>query len=200
MRKILAATAAVSGLVLGGLSSVTPAAAQLDPFLGQLTLTGYNFCPRGWAPAEGQILPINQYQALFSLYGTTYGGDGRTTFALPDLRGRAPIHYGQGPGLQAYSLGEKGGYTSFTLTIPQMPSHTHTVNATNQLADKGGPQDRYLGAGMGDDDYYHDGPPTRTMAANMLSHTGGSQPVYHRGPYLAMQWCVALQGVYPSRN
>ncbi|NHK26729.1 phage tail protein [Parvularcula flava] len=179
---------------------MAPAAAQADPFIGQVILTGYNFCPRNFIPAEGQLMSIAQNTALFSLYGTIYGGDGRTTFGIPDLRGRAPIHYGQGPGLQYYNLGEKGGQTGFTLTIPQLPSHTHTVNATNQLADKGGPQDRYLGAGMGDDDYYHDGPPTRTMAAGMLSPTGGNEEVKHRGPYIAMQWCVALYGVYPSRN
>ncbi|MBD0426974.1 phage tail protein [Aquisalinus flavus] len=181
-------------------AAVSPAAAQSEPFLGQMMLTGYNFCPRGWAEPAGQLLPISQNSALFSLYGTTYGGDGRVSFALPDMRGRAPIHHGTGPGLPTYPLGARGGQTSFTLSILNLPSHSHTVNATNLTADKGGPQDRYLGGGVGDDDVYHDGPPTRTMAAGMISPTGSGLPVDQRGPYIAMQWCVAMQGVYPSRN
>ncbi|GGC97383.1 tail Collar domain-containing protein [Aquisalinus flavus] len=200
MRRILAAGAAISGLVMGSLAFVAPAAAEYDPYIGQLSATAANYCPRDWAAANGQLIPISQNTALFSLLGTQYGGNGSTTFALPDLRGRSPIHYGQGPGLPIYSRGEKSGTTSFTLTIPQMPAHSHTVNATHLTADKGGPQDRYLGGGIGDDDVYHDGPPTRTMASNMLSLSGGNLPISHRGPYETVNWCIALFGIFPSRN
>ncbi|GGC97391.1 phage tail protein [Aquisalinus flavus] len=200
MRKLLAKAAAASGLALGALSSVAPAAAQLEPFVGQMMLTGSNFCPRGWAPVEGQTVAISSNTALFALLGTTYGGNGTTTFGLPDLRGRSAIHEGTGPGLPTYPLGDRGGQSSFTLSILNLPSHTHTVNATHLTADKGGPQDRYLGGGIGDDDDYHDGPPTRTMAAGMISPTGSGQPVDHRGPYIAMQWCIAMEGYFPPRN
>lgn len=181
-------------------ASVTPAAAQAEPFIGQLMLTGANFCPRGWAQADGQIMSIAQNTALFALLGTTYGGNGQTNFALPDLRGRSAIHQGTGPGLSNYVEGQVGGRESFTLTIDQMPAHNHGVQATNQTADKGGPDGRYLGGGVGNDDTYHDGPPNKTMAANMITFSGGNQPVSHRGPYLTLMWCIALEGVFPSRN
>ena len=140
--------------------SVSPAAAQSEPYIGQMMATGATFCPRGWAQADGQIMSIAQNTALFSLLGTTYGGNGQTTFALPDLRGRSAIHQGTGPGLSNYVEGQVGGRESFTLTIDQMPAHNHGVQATNQTADKGGPDGRYLGGGVGNDDTYHDGPPT----------------------------------------
>ncbi|CAG0949648.1 MAG: phage tail protein [Rhizobiaceae bacterium] len=181
-------------------ASVSPAAAQSEPFIGQLMLTGANFCPRGWAQADGQILSIAQNTALFSLYGTTYGGNGQTTFALPDLRGRSAIHQGTGPGLSPYVEGQVGGKESFTITTDQMPAHNHGVQATNQTADKGGPDGRYLGGGVGNDDTYHDGPPNKIMAAGMIQFTGGNQPVSHRGPFLTLMWCVALEGIFPSRN
>jgi microcystin-dependent protein len=146
---------AASLSVVATFASMSPAAAQAEPFIGQLMVTAANFCPRGWAQADGQILAISQNTALFSLLGTTYGGNGQTTFALPDLRGRAPIHQGTGPGLSNYLEGQVGGRESFTLTINQMPPHNHGVQATNVTADKGGPQDRYLAGGVGDDDTYH---------------------------------------------
>lgn len=191
---------AASLSVVATFASMSPAAAQSEPFLGQLMLTGANFCPRGWAQADGQILSISQNTALFSLLGTTYGGNGQTTFALPDLRGRAPIHQGTGPGLSPYVEGQVGGQESFTLTISQMPAHNHGVQATNVTGDKGGPQGRYLAGQVGDNNPYHDGPPNRVMAADMTQPTGGSQPVAQRGPYLTMMWCIALQGIFPSRN
>jgi microcystin-dependent protein len=182
-------------------ASISPAAAQAaDPFLGQLMLTGATFCPRNWAQADGQLLSISQNTALFSLLGTTYGGNGQTTFALPDLRGRAPIHQGTGPGLSNYVEGQVGGQESFTVTISQMPAHSHGVQATNATGDKGGPQGRYLAGQVGDNNPYHDGPPNRVMAGDMIQPSGGSQPVSQRGPYLTMMWCIALQGVFPSRN
>ncbi|WP_292532025.1 phage tail protein [Methylocystis sp.] len=191
---------AASLSVVATFASMSPAAAQAEPFLGQLMVTAANFCPRGWAQADGQILAISQNTALFSLLGTTYGGNGQTTFALPDLRGRAPIHQGTGPGLSNYLEGQVGGRESFTLTINQMPPHNHGVQATNVTADKGGLQDRYLAGGVGDDDTYHDGPPNRVMAADMIQPSGGVQLVSQRGPYLTLMWCIALEGIFPSRN
>ncbi|MFA6205717.1 MAG: tail fiber protein [Methylocystis sp.] len=181
-------------------ASISPAAAQTEPFLGELMLTGATFCPRNWAQADGQLLSISQNTALFSLLGTTYGGNGQTTFALPDLRGRAPIHQGTGPGLSNYVEGQVGGQESFTVTISQMPAHNHGVQATNITGDKGGPLGRYLAGQVGDNNPYHDGPPNRVMAGDMIQPSGGSQPVSQRGPYLTMMWCIALQGVFPSRN
>ena len=109
-------------------------AAQPEPFLGQLMLVGFTFCPRGWANANGQLLEISTNTALFSLLGTTYGGNGRTTFGLPDLRGRVPVHVGTGPGLSAYRQGQRSGQETVTLTAAEMPAHRHTVNASNQIA------------------------------------------------------------------
>ena len=178
------------------------ALAQSNPFIGQLMLVGYTFCPRDWTEAEGQLLPISQYSALFSLYGTTFGGDGWTTFGLPDLRGRVPISLGQGPGLQDYRLGSKAGSETFALTNPQqMPMHSHDVIATNQFADKPGPGGKLLAA---DNVAYRSQPypqeNVRVMDPTMISQEGSSQPVNHRGPYLTMRWCVALTGLFPSRN
>ena len=195
---VLPIAASLSAIVT--FASVSPTAAQSEPFIGQLMVTGATFCPRGWAQADGQIISIAQNTALFSLLGTTYGGNGQTTFALPDLRGRSAIHQGTGPGLSNYVEGQVGGRESFTLTIDQMPAHTHGVQATNATADKGGPDGRYLGGGVGDDDTYHDGPPNKIMAPAMIQITGGNQPVSQRGPYLTLMWCIAMEGVFPSRN
>ncbi|WP_245413472.1 phage tail protein [Mangrovicella endophytica] len=199
MRRLTKNSLALSCTLLATIAGTSTASAQAEPFVGQAMLFGGNFCPRGWANADGSILSIASNTALFSLLGTTYGGNGTSTFALPDLRGRAPIFAGTGPGLSTYALGQIGGQESFTLTTAQMPSHSHVVNATNATADQGGPQGRYLGGGVGDDDVYHNGPANRTMAADMIAQTGGSQPVQHRGPYLAMTWCIALEGIYPPR-
>lgn len=163
-------------------------------------LTAATFCPQGWQPANGQILPISQNVVIFSLLGTTYGGDGQTNFALPNLQGRAPIHTGQGLGLSTYSLGQTGGAEQFTIALNELPPHSHTVQATNAPADKGGPSGRYLGGGVGDDDVYHDGPADRIMAADMIAPAGGGQPISHRGPFLTMMWCIATQGVFPPRD
>jgi len=197
--------AKICSIILGSMMSLSlmapnPAVAGNDPLLGELMLVGFTFCPRGWTEANGQLLPIAQNTALFSLYGTTYGGDGRTTFALPDLRGRAPIHYGQGPGLQNYAQGQRGGAEDLTVGINNMPSHNHEVQATNSFADKPGPGDKLLAADDNGINKYYEGPPNRTMSTNMITNTGGGQPIAKRSPYLAMRWCVALVGVYPSRN
>ncbi|MBD0426973.1 phage tail protein [Aquisalinus flavus] len=203
MRILVAATMAVSALAIGAMALFSPAVTQSappqqQPFVGELKLTGYGACPVGWMPADGQLLPVaGPGEALFALYGTAFGGDGETNFALPDLRGSAPIHMGQAPGMPLYTLGQRSSETSFTLTIQNMPSHSHTVHATNQMSDKGGPQDRYLGAGVGADDIYHDGPANKTMAAGMIDKSGGGEPVNYRGPFVVMQWCVAVDGIQP---
>jgi len=190
----------IAVLVLGGiLVSPQLALAQAEPFIGQLMVTGANFCPRGWVPANGQILSIAQNQALFSLYGTTYGGDGNTTFALPDLRGRVSVNAGQGPGLSPYVLGETGGSEIHTLTINEMPTHTHPAYGSNAIPvglNPGGlevaTQDRVR--------MYAPPGAEVQMAAQAIGATGGNQPFDVRSPFLTLQWCVALEGIYPSRD
>ena len=197
-------------LGVSGLAETRPAEAQ-EGYLGEVRLFGMTWCPRSWTPADGQLLAISQYNALFSLYGTLYGGDGRTTFGLPDLRGRAPISQGSGPGLNPYSVGQKAGSESFTLTVDQMPSHNHTasttatLNASSAGGDSPEPSGRVL-ADDGNDNIYSAAQPDVTMssaaisASTTVNNTGGNQAVGHRGPILTMTWCVALQGIYPSRN
>ncbi|CAO1654774.1 phage tail protein [Parasphingorhabdus sp. NYA22] len=199
--KLLAASAVA---IASTYTVSAPAHAQADPLLGQMMLFGGNFCPRGWGDASGTLLSISQYSALFSLLGTMYGGDGRTTFALPDLRGRAPISMGAGPGLPSYpTQGAKGGSTSFTLTSATMPSHTHvgTMRASNLPGDTANPNDNSLATTAGEN-IYHTGAPAVNMDIGtvILGNTGGNIPVNKLSPYLVMRWCVAMQGVFPSRN
>lgn len=167
-----------------------------EPFLGQLMLVPYNFVPKGWAACSGQLLSISTNTALFSLLGTTYGGDGRVTFGLPDLRGRAPISVGQGPGLSNYTLGELGGVESVTLTAQQMPQHNHLVGANAGDANDTSPQNS-IPAGQG---AYQTGAANVTMNAGMVQTAGGNQPHENRPPFLAMQWIIALEGIFPSRS
>jgi len=175
-----------------------------EPFLGQIYLVGYNFAARGFSLCNGQLLPISQNSALFSLLGTTYGGDGRTTFALPDLRGRVPMHFGNGPGLTDRRLGQRSGQETVTLTAAEMPSHSHTVNATNADGDKGGPGGKILAAsppgGNGSETIYSDTAPTKQMNSAMISNTGGSQAHQNMQPYLVLNYQIALQGIFPSRS
>jgi microcystin-dependent protein len=169
----------------------------MEPFLGQLSLFGFGFPPRGWAKCDGQILPIAQNTALFSLLGTTYGGDGRTTFALPDLRGRVPVHQGQGPGLSNYDLGEVLGAESVTLTTQQLPPHGHGIQGAATAASKS-PSGAVPGYNDAGSSY---GPPDGTQMANtMCQPTGAGQPHENRQPTLAMNWCIATEGIFPSRN
>ncbi|MCI4590585.1 tail fiber protein [Sphingobium sp. BYY-5] len=183
------------------MAGAEPAAAQgSEPFLGQLTLFPYTFCPRGWTEANGQLLPIAQNTALFSLIGTTYGGNGQTTFALPDLRGRAPIHVGTGPGLSSYTLGQVGGAEQTTITVNNMPPHNHSISATNMQANKGGPGGKLLAADSSLNKYSDTPAPNVAMNPQMVGTSGGGQPISIRDPYLAMRWCIALEGIFPSRN
>lgn len=204
--RALAAFAAPLTVALG-LTTATPAAAQ-DFWLGQIVMGGWNFCPRTTTGADGQLLPISQYSALFSLYGTMYGGDGRTTFGLPDLRGRVPMHTGNGPGLTPRLQGQKFGTETVTLTTSQMPSHNHIVNSTFTDGDKNGPGSDFLavpsdaatGTKYDDLDIYHNGPPNRTMDPAMISNTGGNLPHPNIQPVQVIRYCVVLQGIFPSRN
>ena len=187
------------------LSTTAPknAHAQLDPFIGQLMLFGGNFCPRNWANADGQLLSIADNQALFWIFGTVYGGDGRTTFALPDLRGRAPIHVGTGTGLASVTQGQKLGVENYQLSTQNMPSHNHTVQASNVASDKGGPGGKLLGAAStpGVEPFvFTQSAPNRTMSNEMITHSGGDQAIPVRGPSVVLRWCVALQGIFPPRN
>ncbi len=184
----------------------------MDPFIGQIMMFGGNFAPRGWALCNGQLLSIAANSALFSILGTTYGGDGRTTFALPDLRGRVPISPGHGPGLSSYYAGQKGGVESVTLNTTQIPSHNHT--ATGKVATGGDNDVKDTSAGNllaseargGSDvlDIYNNGPGTGFMADNSVQvtvgNTGGNLSHENRPPFLAVNYIIALQGVFPSRS
>ena len=170
-----------------------------EPFLGQIMLVPYNFAPRGWAFCNGQILPIAQNTALFSLLGTTFGGNGQTTFALPDLRGRVPNSSGQGPGLSNYDLGQVGGTETDTLTVNQMPTHNHLVNVNADSGDTGRIADTYL-ANSSETPYIASVTSPGTMAPQMIGNTGGNQPFEILQPYLTLNYCIALEGIFPSRN
>jgi microcystin-dependent protein len=164
-----------------------------EPFIGEIRTIGYDFAPKGWAFCSGQLLPINQNQALFSILGTTYGGDGRTTFALPDLRGRAPLHTGSLP------LGQPGGEETHTLTLAELPPHTHQVSASNQVAtldDPAGAAWAALSAG----NLYSTAPPNTAMHAGSVTTVGNSGPHQNMQPYLVVNFIIALVGIYPSRS
>ncbi len=172
----------------------------MEPFIGQIQAFGFNFPPRGWAQCDGQLLSISQNQALFSLLGTMYGGDGRTTFGLPDLRGRVMIHQGNGPGLSSKSIGQKGGSETNTLSVAQLPSHNHNLRASSTAGDSNSPTGRVLGdAGFLDNDFKA-AESLVDMNVNAIGNTGGSQPVNNMQPYQVINICIALTGIYPSRN
>lgn len=171
----------------------------MEPFIAEIRMVGFNFAPRGWAFCDGTLLPIAQNTALFALLGTTYGGDGRTTFALPDLRGRAPMHPGQAPGLSSYQLGEQTGSESVTLTVVEMPAHTHGAGGSGQAvhvstAAVGAPAPDVAPAQVMSSAY---GPPTSLVAMN--DQAGGGLPHQNRQPYLCTPFIIALQGIFPSR-
>lgn len=174
-----------------------------DPFVAEIRIFPFNFAPKGWAFCDGQLMPISQNTALFSLLGTTYGGDGKSTFALPDLQGSAPMHPGQGPGLQLHDLGETGGSESVTLLQSEIPAHAHLVGrATATNGDSVTPVNSIWAqtpGGRGSVFTYHPGPATASMNANAINPTGGSLPHNNMQPYLTLNFCIALQGVFPQR-
>ncbi len=165
-----------------------------EPFMGEIRLASFNFPPKGWAFCNGQFLPINQNQALFSLLGTMYGGNGQTTFALPDLRGRAAIHQGNG-----HTVGEAGGLNSVTLTINQLPAHGHFVNMSNALATSANPSNAVIGkkGRLGRDVFAGNANNTLGPAS---TNAGGAQPHQNLQPYLGITAVIALQGIFPSQN
>jgi microcystin-dependent protein len=164
-----------------------------EPFLSELRIFSFVFAPKGWAQCNGQLLPINQNQALFSLLGTTYGGNGQTNFALPDLRGRVPHHEGSG-----HTLGEKAGSEFVTLTQSQLPAHNHVVNASSAVADAIDPTGSVWG-NSGKTNYTNDAP-NSVMSPNTIANVGGSQAHENRTPFLVLNICIALQGIFPSPN
>ncbi len=171
------------------------------PFVAELRPFPFNFAPRGWAQCDGQLLPISQNTALFSLLGTTYGGNGQTTFALPDLRGRLPLHQGQGPGLSLRSRGENGGAETVTLQTGEIASHQHAVAATGTFTTKnpGGDVPAPAPAPATDPKMYGDTPNT-PMHASTIQPAGGGVPHDNLAPYLGLNWCIALQGIFPPRG
>lgn len=179
-----------------------------DPFIAEITMFGGNFAPRGWAFCDGQLLPISQHQALFSILGTTYGGDGRTTFGLPDLRGRVPIHAGNGSGLSDRRLGQRGGSESVTLTEAEMPSHSHSLTATTDTATTATPStSTKLAKGntsisrsdVKDSNIYAESTANPVNIAG-ATNAGGGQSHSNMQPYLVINYIIALQGIFPSRN
>lgn len=169
-----------------------------DPFIAEIKIFGGNFAPRGYAFCDGQLLPIAQNTALFSLIGTTYGGDGRTTTALPNLQGRAAMHPGQGPGLTNRRLGEAGGVETVTLTESQLPPHNHALQATEEDAVQTDPTG--MAYAVADSDVYKEEAATMVNMPGETSNTGGSQPHNNMQPYLALNYIIALVGIYPSRS
>jgi microcystin-dependent protein len=163
-----------------------------EPFLSEIRIMSFVFAPKGWALCNGQLLPINQNQALFSLLGTTFGGDGRVNFALPDVRGRTPIHVGSG-----HTLGERGGEQAHTLSIAEIPTHTHVLSGANANAGTNSPNANALANSTA---CYHG--PTSLVALNPASvtNTGGSQAHLNMQPFLTLSFCIALQGIFPSPN
>jgi len=192
---------------------------MVEPFIGQINTVGFNFAPRGWALCEGQLLPISQNTALFSLLGTTYGGDGRTTFGLPDLRGRNTVGVGQGAGLNHISWGEKGGSNTTVLTKNNLPSHNHSLTgakasvtvsipASDTGADGNNPEDAHLAESPATTNIYKSDTPNVTLApfpadgdvTGITQDTGASTPIDNMQPFLGVYYVIALVGIFPSRS
>ena len=176
-----------------------------EPFIGQIVMFGGNFAPRNWAFCDGALLPISQNTALFSILGTTYGGDGRTTFALPDLRGRIPMHPGNGPGLTSRRLGEKGGVENVTLTTNEIPSHSHgaTANAVAPAGNSNDANNNFWADDAGvSSGTYHTGPANTTMNADavQIAPAGGNQAHANVQPYQCVNFIICLYGIFPSRS
>jgi microcystin-dependent protein len=171
-----------------------------QPYIGEIRMFGGNFAPAGWMFCSGQLVPISENEALFQLIGTTYGGDGESTFALPDLRGRIPVHAGQGPGIsQSYQLGETGGVESVTLTVSQIPNHTHPMLGNSDIATDPAPTNDLLSTSSLLTPYVGIAPDS-ALAANAISPAGGSQPHDNMMPFLCVSFIISLFGVFPSQT
>ncbi len=171
-----------------------------DPFVAEIRIFPFNFAPKGWAWCNGQLLPLSQNTALFSLLGTTYGGNGKSNFALPDLQGRAPMHPGQGPGLSLHDLGETGGSETVTLLESEMPAHSHAFRGVAEAGEENDPAGATLGVTIGNSLYNNQSVPLAQMAPQALAPAGGDQPHNNMQPYLTCYFCIALQGVFPPRG
>ncbi len=170
-----------------------------SPFLAEIRILPFNFAPKGWAFCDGQVMPLSQNTALFSLLGTTYGGDGKSNFALPNLQGSAPMHPGQGPGLSLHDLGETAGSDTVTLIAAEMPAHSHSLMASNQPGEDPSPQDEALARSVGAS-LYKAGTANVELAPQAVAPTGGGQPHNNLQPYLTLNFCIALQGIFPARS
>lgn len=204
LNKSTLAAVGMLGLTLGAVAAPNRAEAGFDAFLGDIMIVSFNFCPQGWAEAAGQILPISSNQALFSLLGTQFGGNGTTTFALPDLRGRIALGQGAGNGLTPRQAGQIFGTENKTMTQATMPQHSHTVNANNLDGDLPGPGGKLLAAaptgGTGNETIYSQASPNVTMNPAMISLTGSSTSINTQDPTLGLMHCISLTGAFPSRS
>lgn len=170
-----------------------------EPFVGEIRMFAGNFAPRGWAFCDGQLLAVSQNDALFSLLGTIYGGDGRTTFGLPDMRGRLPVHAGSGPGLSPRRLGAKAGAENVTLTVNQLPSHNHTPQLSQDPGVESTPSDQFISSSP-TVRVFSPAPATVTMSNSSVSNVGGSRSHTNLMPFLCVNFIIALVGIYPSRH
>jgi microcystin-dependent protein len=175
-----------------------------EPFIGEVKIFGFNFAPRGWALCNGQLLPISQNTALFSLLGTQFGGNGKTNFALPNLQGEVPLHQGQGPGLSARQMGETAGLAAVTLQTSNMPAHTHAVSCSTASGTSASPAGNVWATagtrGAGINEYSGTAGSSPTLAPAAVGTAGGSQPHNNMPPYLVVNFCIALQGIFPQRG
>ena len=181
-------------------SSTTTVKAQAEPYIGQISIYAFNFAPRGWMPCDGRLLPIAQYQALFALIGTTYGGDGRTTFALPDLRGRIVVGAGNGPGLTPRTIGEMSGTETNTLLVTNLPPHNHAIKAVTSEGNQNSPTNNLPADTKTLDKEYSNAAANTTMKASMVGNTGNGTPVNNMQPYLSIGYYIATVGIFPSRD
>lgn len=187
------------GLVWGLGNLCLPVSAHADamePFIGEISCGGWNFCPVGWADCDGTLLPIAQYEALFTLIGTTYGGDGQVTFALPNIKGRTLVHQGQGPGLTNRVMGESAGAETAAVSTAQMPAHSHSLAAHTGSEKSASPTNRVPGIAPA----YTSSAANTAFAGGTVGSSGGAQPHNNLQPYLTVKCCIAYEGIYPSQN
>ena len=190
----------ILGLFLVTAFSFSDSVNAQEAMIGEVKMFAGNFAPRGWAMCNGQLLQISQNSALFSILGTTYGGDGRTTFALPDLRGRVPVHAGSGTGLIRKQLGQQGGAENVNISVRNLPSHTHAIKAVAEVGDEGLPNGNLLASNSSANRSYSTLSSNATMNKSMVENTGGNLPVNNMQPYLTINYIICLEGIYPSRN
>lgn len=200
IHKISSMLLAITGSALLATAATWSQPAQaVDPFIGTVRYFGFNFAPRGWAHCDGQLVAVNQNEALFSLLGTTYGGDGRTTFGLPDMRGRLPLHQGSGPGLTPHAMGQKSGAERVTVTASQI-GHSHSLRGSVATGNQSTPAGNALADDTGDNTYRNEAPGVTMSAGSIGTSAGGGLSHENRPPFLGTYCNIALVGIYPSRN